>query len=338
MLNGNRDRRRRRVFDMSLEMLLLFALLLGCLSMAAAQGGTDKSRETPATVTVVAPSRALPGDLAEREIRVEELEPLGFRELVGRIADLAGIEAVIEERPGRVAGGVVVHRRPVPFGLAMTGTVPAVLDELARLSGYDWTWSNGRLVFFRYGDTEQRRAERLPRGVAVGLLAAVAEKETKSGAARVDEAAESGEAAHAEVAAEGRLASGVPGEVAGGPGGVADPGAVAAVEGQGEASEKVAVPQEPAGWEVEPARHGTVEGVLRAWAERAGWNLAWETERQFAVSAAAVFEGGETEEEGFLAAADELLSDRADAQDVLSGDSVSRTGGSLCGTSGATVQ
>ena len=274
-------------------MLLLFAVLLGCVSVTVVQGGEEKPREVPATVTVIAPSRALPEDLAEREIRVELMEPLDFRELVGRVADLAGTEVAIEERPGRVAGGGVVHPSPVPFGLAMTGTVPTVLDELARLSGYDWTWGNGRLVFFRYGDAEQRQAEQLPRGVAVGLMAAVAENEA--------------EASHAKVVEKGQLVPGVPGQVARGPGGVADPGTVPAVEGQGEASAAVAVPQKPTGWEVEPSRHETVEGVLRAWAERAGWNLAWETQRQFTVGAAAEFKGGKTEEEGFLAAADELL-------------------------------
>ena len=291
-----RARRRRRMFEMSLELLLLFALLMGCVTATVAQGpksGSGDNAPTLATVSVVAPSRALPWDLAGREIRIEQIEPLGFHDLVGRIADELGVAAVIEERPGRVAGGALAHPKPIPFGLAMSGTVPAVLDELARFSGYDWSWADGRLVFFRYADAEQRRAEQLPGGVAVGLLAAVAENEA--------------DASHAEMAEAGRLTPGVPGQVAVRPGGIARPGAVPAVEGQGEAPAAAAVPQEPAGWEVEPARHATVEGVLRAWAERAGWNLAWETERQFAVGAAAVFEGGETEEEGFLSAADALL-------------------------------
>ena len=223
------------------------------------------------------------------------------------MADLVGVQAAIEERPGRVAGAGVVHPKPVPFGLAMTGKVPAVLDELARLSGYDWAWSDGRLVFFRYADVEQRQAQQLPRGVAVGLLAAVAENEAEAKAARVDEVPESGQTSNEEVATEGRVAAGVPGQVARGPGGVADPGAVAAVEGQGAPVPSAQVPEEPAGWEIEPARHETVEGVLRAWAERAGWKLAWETERQFEVGAAAAFPAGESDEEGFLKAADALL-------------------------------
>ncbi len=105
----------------------------------------------------------------------------------------------------------------------------------------------------------------------------------------------------------GRVASGVPGRVEAGPAARAGAEAEAPVEGQGEASPAVAAPAGPVGWDVDPARHGTVEGVLRDWAERAGWSLAWETERRFEVGAAAAFPAGETEEEGFLKAADALL-------------------------------
>lgn len=279
-------------------------MMLLCLAAIAAVAGNES---LPATVTVLAPNRTLPDGMAEREIRVEQLEPLSFAELAGRVAERIGVEAVLEDRPGRVAGESVVLKDSLPFGLVMTGKVPEVLDELARLSGYDWAWSEGRLVFFRYADSEQREALRLPRGVAVDLLAAVAENEAEAGAVRVDEAARPGESSDAEVAEAGRVEDGVPGQVASGRGGRVGPAVVAALEGQGPAPAAVKVPQEPAGWKVEPERHETVEGVLRAWAERAGWNVAWESERQFAVGAAAVFEGGKTEEEGFLQAADALL-------------------------------
>ena len=86
-----------------------------------------------------------------------------------------------------------------------------------------------------------------------------------------------------------------------------DAEARAALEGQGEAAPADPLPAGPVGWEVDPERHGTVEGVLRAWAGRAGWSLAWETERRFEVGAAAVFPGGDNEEEAFLKAADALL-------------------------------
>lgn len=301
------------------ELLLLMAFVMAVSAAALASRGIAGEPGLPATVSVNAPSRDLPAALAGREVRVEELEPLPFRDLAGRVADLLGVEAAVEERPGRVADENVVHDAPVPFGLVMTGTAPAVLDELARLSGYDWSWEDGRLVFFRHADSEQREAVRLPSGVAVDLLAALAE----SGAAPADatqaegtaergpqsEAAASGdgEAAHAEVDPAGRLASAIPGRVEAGPGRRVDAGTEAAVEGQGAPAPAEQVAAGPAAWEVDPDRHETVEGVLRAWAERAGWNLAWETDRQFRVGAAAAFEGGGNEQEDFLKAADALL-------------------------------
>ena len=306
-----RELRRRTAERTGAELLLLMAFVLSSAVAVLASGdiaGQSAARPLPATVTVEAPSRDLPDELAGRELRIEQLEPLAFRDLVGRVAETMGVEAVLEERPGRIAGEHVVHDAPVPFGLVMTAPVPAVLDELARLSGYDWSWSDGRLVFFRHADSEQREALRLPTGVAVNLLAALAENQAEAAqAAEAREPEDGEERARAEADPAGRPAPGVPGRVETGPAARADAEARGAPEGQGEASPAVAAPQAPAGWEVDPERHGTVEGVLRAWAERAGWSLAWETERRFEVGAAAAFPAGETEEEGFLKAADALL-------------------------------
>ncbi len=313
--SGGRTVRRRRADRAGSELLLPMAFVLAAavLALASADAADRRAgRPLPATVSVDAPSRDLPAELAGRELRIEQLEPLAFRELVGRVAETMGVEAVLEERPGRIAGEHVVHDAPVPFGLVMTGTVPAVLDELARLSGYDWTWSQGRLVFFRHADSEQREALRLPTGVAVDLLAALAENEAEAKDGRADGAAKPGahrpavteggeERARAERDPAGRVAPGVPVRVEAGPAARAGAEARAALEGQGEA------PAGPVGWDVDPARHETVEGVLRAWAARAGWRLAWETKRRFEVGAAAAFPAGETEEEGFLKAADALL-------------------------------
>ena len=280
-------------------LVVILVLLAGCVD-ALAQSGVGRNwaaAPIAATVTVVAPSRDLPGEIAELEIEVKQLAPLPLRELVGLVADLAGVEASIQERPGRVVDGDLRLEPPVPFGLSMRGTVPSVLDELARLSGYDWGWEDGRLLFYRYGDIEQRRPERVPGGISVDVLAAVADREQPE--MREEDDAEGRTEA-------GRLASEVSGELE--PGGrPVDPDAVEAVEGQGEAAPEGAVPAEPLAWEVIPDVHGTVEGVLRAWAERAGWQLAWKSERQFKVGAAAEFPAGETLEAGFLAAADALL-------------------------------
>lgn len=297
---------------MSLEMLLL-AVLLVCISAAAVRSDERKpwaAAPIAATVTVEAPSRDLPADIAELVIEVKELAPLPLRELVGRVADLAGVRASIQERPGRVLDGDVAMKDPVPFGLSMTETVPAVLDEVARLSGYDWGWEDGRLLFYRYADVDQRRPERMPGGVPVGVLAAVADEEGVADEPAAEAGAFPAEAREVVDAEErfetGVVAAQVPGKLE--PGGrPVDPDAAAAVEGQGEAGAAEAEQAGPAPWQVDPEAHGTVEGVLRSWADRAGWQLAWESERRFRVGAAAAFPAGETEEAGFLAAADALL-------------------------------
>ena len=322
LLYGDRTVRRRRADRMGSELLLLMALLLVCISAAAVQSDERKpwaAAPIAATVTVEAPSRDLPPDIAELVIEVKELAPLPLRELMGRVADLAGVRASIEERPGRVLDGDVAMQDPVPFGLSMTETVPAVLDEVARLSGYDWGWEDGRLLFYRYADVEQRRPERMPGGVPVDLLAAVAGDETPAPAVaeellapaavedQRDVAPETGEKVDAEGRSEaGRLAAQVPGELES-RGGPVDADATAPVEGQEQTPAERALPEGSPAWEVRPGTHATVEDVLRSWAERAGWKLAWKSERQFEVGAAAEFPAGETEEEGFLTAADALL-------------------------------
>ncbi len=275
------------------------ALLPMAFVLALAARGDEPWAAAPlsATVTVAAPSRDLPPEIAALVIEVKELAPLPLRDLVGRVADLAGVRASVEERPGRVLGGDVARRDPVSFGLSMTEAVPAVLDEVARLSGYDWGWEDGRLLFYRYADVEQRRPERIPGGVAVEVLAAVASDEMASSAvieeAPIPAVAEGLPEASPKTGenAEDRRAQ-VPGE----PGAAALP-----VEGQAERT----APEEP--WDVSPGTHATVEDVLRSWAARAGWQLAWKSERQYEVGAAAAFPAGETEEAGFLAAADALL-------------------------------
>jgi len=61
-------------------------------------------------------------------------------------------------------------------------------------------------------------------------------------------------------------------------------------------------PETGGGWAVDPDEHRTLRGVLESWAARAGWTLVWNAREDYALGAAAVFEGG------FLEAADVLLS------------------------------
>ena len=313
--------RRRRADRTGTELLLLMAFVLAASVAVLVSGEIAGEPAAPiaATVTVEAPSRDLPPEIAELVIEVKELAPLPLRDLVGRVADLAGVRASVQERPGRVLDGDLEMQDPVPFGLSMSETVPAVLDELARLSGYDWGWEDGRLLFYRYADVDQRRPERMPGGVPVEVLAAVAGEELPATDAAEETPApgavedrrgvlpETGGKVDGEGGPEaGRVAASVPEDLE--PGGrQLDAGAAQPVEGQEQAAAEGSVPKEPQAWEVNPGTHATVEDVLRSWAARAGWQLAWQSERRFEIGAAAEFPPGETEEEGFLAAADALL-------------------------------
>ena len=63
--------------------------------------------------------------------------------------------------------------------------------------------------------------------------------------------------------------------------------------------------ESPARWTADPARHGTLRGVLEAWAARAGWTLVWNAGQDYGLGASASFAGS------FLEAADLLLSGSA---------------------------
>ena len=47
---------------------------------------------------------------------------------------------------------------PPPIRLVWRGALAGLLDRLAALSGYDWSWREGTVVFYRYWDIEQRAA------------------------------------------------------------------------------------------------------------------------------------------------------------------------------------
>ena len=220
---------------------------------------------------------ALPPRLAGRVVSVEAAAALPFPALVRRLAALSGVAMRIEERPSRIAGGGAVLADPPPLRLAWAGSLAGLLDRVARLSGYDWSWEtrvletsgpgtlgreHGAVVFHRYWDTAQR-------GPAVGGGANGAGTQEGGGLA------ETGERPGTRDAVDG------PGSGASGTGG---------------------------GWTVDPEEHRTLRGVLESWAARAGWNLVWNAERDYGLGAAAVFGGG------FLEAADLLLSGPATAR------------------------
>ncbi len=235
------------------------------LPAVSAGGGVPALRATE-----LAPVPAgLPPSLAGRVVSVEETEALPFPALVRRLSGIAGVAMRVEERPARIAGGAAILDDPRPLRLVWEGSLGGLLDRVASLSGYDWSWEtlgpealvpetpepeplgpqtlgpqtlgprHGTVVFHRYWDTAQRRPA--------------------PGAGTGGAGTREGE----------------------GPAGAADSGG---------------------GWTVDPEEHRSLRGVLESWAARAGWTLVWNAERDYGLGAAAVFGGG------FLEAADLLLS------------------------------
>ena len=128
----------------------------------------------PATELAPVPP-ALPDALAGREVAVDVTETLPFPALVGRLAAVTGVAMRIEERASRIAGGGAALADPPSLRLVWRGTLPGLLDRVAALSGYAWSWETlgpetlvpetlgpetlvpeGAVVFHRYWDVEQR--------------------------------------------------------------------------------------------------------------------------------------------------------------------------------------
>lgn len=115
-----------------------------------------------AATEIAPPAPALPEALAAREVVVDAAAPIAFPVLARRIAALAGVPVEVEERPGRIAGGAAALPDPPAFATAFRGTLPELLDRTAARGGYDWTWRDGAVVFYRHWDTAQRAPEALP--------------------------------------------------------------------------------------------------------------------------------------------------------------------------------
>ena len=113
----------------------------------------------PLPATELAPaSTALPEAIATRDLVFEQREAVSFPVAVRRLSSLSGIATAIEERPARIAGGMAILSEPPPIRLVWRGALAGLLDRLAVLSGYDWSWREGTVVFYRYWDIEQRAA------------------------------------------------------------------------------------------------------------------------------------------------------------------------------------
>ena len=111
----------------------------------------------PATELAPA-STALPEAIATRDVVFEQNDAVSFPVAVRRLSSLSGISITIEERPARIAGGMAILSDAPPIRLVWRGALAGLLDRLAALSGYDWTWREGTVVFYRYWDIEQRAA------------------------------------------------------------------------------------------------------------------------------------------------------------------------------------
>ena len=162
------------------------AVVFLCVDLGVALAD-EPSPSAAVAATELAPERpGLPPALAAREISVELPDALPFPALVRRLAALSGVAARIEERPSRIAGGGAVPDDPPPLRLAWEGTLGGLLDRVAALSGYDWSWEalvpetlvpetlvpgtlgpdQGAVVFHRYWDVGQRGPA--PADAAVG--------------------------------------------------------------------------------------------------------------------------------------------------------------------------
>ena len=131
--------------------------------------------------TEIAPvHRPLPAELAAMEIAVDEAGPLSFAYATGRIATLSGSRVEVEERPSRVAGGAVSLPDPPDVRLVFEGLLPGLLNHVAAHGGYDWTWSDGAIVFYRHWDIEQRTPQA---ETAITVASALATEEQDEGVA-----------------------------------------------------------------------------------------------------------------------------------------------------------
>ena len=115
----------------------------------------------PATELAPVDAR-LPTEIAERNVDFELGRALPFPTAIRRLSTSADVTISMEERPSRIAGGAAILTDPPPISLVYKGTLSGLLDRISALSGYDWSWHGGAIVFHRYWDVEQRAATAIP--------------------------------------------------------------------------------------------------------------------------------------------------------------------------------
>lgn len=267
----------------------------------------------------------LPEELAAKEVVLDGEAPLPFPALVAALGRVGGVEVVVEERPSRVAGGGAELPLPEPLGPGEERVFGRVVEDIAARAGYGWEWRDGRLVFYRYWDSDW------PGAPAVRTAESGVKKDPFErvlswlgrllGGDKADEDQRDVEARDAEVAQASAPAAG--GEEAGaglsapergsGDAGVGDApsregtketrSATGSSVGQVPAEKAMEEPPELERWEVDPAAQATLRAVVESWADKAEWNVDWRSRKDFSIAAGAVFEGG------FLKAIDRLFSD-----------------------------
>ena len=119
--------------------------------------GAVREGDLPADELVSAPGMKIPADIAAREVAIFIDEEAPWPEAVKRIGRESGLEMKLEERPGRVEGGLADLQDPAPAAFYFQGTIRGLLDRMAAHSGYDWEWGpDGAPLFYRYWDRNQR--------------------------------------------------------------------------------------------------------------------------------------------------------------------------------------
>ena len=137
------------------------AVVFLCAGFGVALAG-DRTEAPLAAVELGPVLPALPAALAARGVSVEGEMP--FPALARRISAISGVATRIEERSSRIAGGAAVLEDPPPLRLAWKGPLSGLLDRVAGLSGYDWSWDGAAIVFHRYWDVAQRAPSEAARG------------------------------------------------------------------------------------------------------------------------------------------------------------------------------